>query len=324
MVKKIIVESIKVKTLVRKRSPGLAQISLNPYQGCEHDCKYCDGKAENYYMHEDFATRIKYKENATELLEQFFRKEGYKKEGEKEKEVTLDRFIKNNEKETKGKKEEKKTDFVVFIGGGVCDVYQPIEEKVKITRKLLEKTLEYSLPVEILTKNKLVTRDIDLLKKINEKNYACVGMTITLTDQKEQERFEPKASTTEERFETIKKLRSEGIHAGIYFAPVIPFIGDKEENIKKMYEKAKEAKAEFMIMWGLTLKEGRNKKEFMEVIKKDYPELEEKYKELFGNKDKYGTMDKKKCKEMNLVDIRRKSEVYSKKYDIPNYIPPIC
>ena len=68
----MIIEEYDAKSLVRT-----ARTSLNPYQGCEHDCVYCDGKSENYYMHDDFGQRIRVKKNAPELLELYFKKQGF-------------------------------------------------------------------------------------------------------------------------------------------------------------------------------------------------------------------------------------------------------
>lgn len=76
----MIIERIRAKSLIKEVTPSFfswAKVYLNPYQGCWHDCKYCDGKAESYYMHEDFANRIKVKVNAPELLEKYLKKRGF-------------------------------------------------------------------------------------------------------------------------------------------------------------------------------------------------------------------------------------------------------
>ena len=76
----MIIEENEAKSLVRIGRPSMfswAEVHLNPYQGCYHDCKYCDGKSEGYHMHEDFSSRIKVKKNAPKLLEQFLKKRGF-------------------------------------------------------------------------------------------------------------------------------------------------------------------------------------------------------------------------------------------------------
>ncbi|OLS29156.1 MAG: hypothetical protein HeimAB125_22950 [Candidatus Heimdallarchaeota archaeon AB_125] len=296
----MIIEEYEAKSLVRTTRTSLfswAEVYLNPYQGCEHDCVYCDGKAEGYYMHDDFGQRIRVKKNAPELLENYFKKQGFFPIN-REKTSTLTDYFPNLKKSAdsigKGK-------FVLFIGGGVCDVYQPAEKEIKMTRKLLQIAYDYKIPVYFLTKNNLILRDIDLLKKINEDSYACACFTITLADEKTQKIFEPNASSSLERFEAVEKLREEGIHSGIYFYPTLPFIGDTVENVTSIYKTAKEVGAEFIYCWGLTLKPGRNKNQFMTTIQKHFPDYYPKYKELYGNEDKYGNLDSKKFEEMGLV-----------------------
>lgn len=198
-------------------------------------------------MHEDFAERIKVKVNAPHLLEQYLRKKGFIPFG-REKTSTLVDFIPSLKEKAQLTQPGK---FILHIGGGVCDVYQPAEKEVEITRKLLQIACDYKFPVIILTKNHLVLRDLDLLKKINENNYACCSFTITLANEKMQKIFEPKASTTKERFDAIKTLRKEGIHSGVYFYPVLPFIGDTDKNMQSIYDNAKKTGAEFVYCWGV-------------------------------------------------------------------------
>lgn len=133
---------------------------------------------------------------------------------------------------------------------------------------------------------------MDLLKKINKQNYAAVHITITLNDEEKQKLFEPRASTTTERFDTLKKLREEGIHGGIYSLPVLPFIGDTHEHVSALYQRASQAGAEFVYSGPLTITPGRNKDEFLSVIATHMPELLEKYKRLYSNNDGYGAMDR--------------------------------
>ena len=296
----MIVEEYEAKTLVRTARTSLfswSELYLNPYQGCYHDCKYCDGKAEGYYMHDDFAERIRVKKNAPQLLEKYIKKLGFIPINRKKTSTLIDHFPEL--KDSAGLNLPGKS--VIFIGGGVCDVYQPAEEEVKMSRKLLQIAYDYKFPVFILTKNSLVLRDLDLLKKINKESYVCASFTITLTDEETQKIFEPRASTTNERFEAVKKLREEGIHSGIYCYPSLPFIGDTDENILGIYTKAKEVGAEFVYCMGLTLKPGRNKVEFMKTLQKHFPELYPKYKLLYGNENKYGALDNEQFKKMGLV-----------------------
>ncbi|TET80320.1 MAG: radical SAM protein [Candidatus Heimdallarchaeota archaeon] len=320
----MIIEEYDAKSLVRTARTSLfswAEVYLNPYQGCEHDCVYCDGKAESYYMHDDFGQRIRVKKNAPELLELYFKKQGFFPVNREKTSTLIDYFPNLRESADSSKKKK----FVLFIGGGVCDVYQPAEKEVKMTRKLLQIAYDYKIPVFFLTKNTLILRDLDLLKKINEESYACASFTITLTDEKKQKIFEPNASTSQERFEAVEKLRDEGIHSGIYFYPTLPFIGDTEENMNSIYKTGKGVGAEFIYCWGLTLKPGRNKNQFMKALQDHFSEYYQKYKELYGNEDKYGNLDSKKFEELGLIwpEIRGYKLGYELKIDYTSkrYVP---
>jgi len=273
-------------------------------------------------MHADFAERIRVKVNAPTLLEQFLRKKGFIPI-HREKTSTLIDFIPSLKDSVQTPEK-----FILHIGGGVCDVYQPAEKQVKITRKLLQIAYDYEFPVLILTKNKSVLRDLDLLKRINEDTYACVSFTVTLADEKTQKIFEPRASTTQERFGAIKTLREEGIHSGVYFYPTLPFIGDTDENMQAIYKRAKKVGAEFVYCWGLTLKPGRNKQEFLQTLEKHFPSLLPKYERLYGNEDKYGNLDVDQFKKMGAVWPELKGYKIGYEHDLPytakRYIPDGC
>ncbi|MHA1227328.1 MAG: radical SAM protein, partial [Candidatus Hodarchaeales archaeon] len=200
----MIIEKIKAKSLVNKTKIDdwwWSEGGMNPYQGCYHNCVYCDGKSEGYYMHEDFGTLIKAKTNAPELLEKFLRKNGFMPVN-REKTSTLVDYYPSLKQQIKKKQPSK---FILCVGGGVTDVYQPAERKMKITRRLLEILYDYDIPIQLLTKNKNVLRDIKLLKKINESSYANVAFSITLGDNSIQKIFEPRASSTNERFEALRQ-----------------------------------------------------------------------------------------------------------------------
>ncbi len=316
------VEYITAKSLIRQTTPSIfswAEVNLNPYNGCFHDCKYCDGKSESYHMHEDFADLLRVKQNAPDLLKRFFKQQGYYATSSKQ--TTLDTHL-----GTTSPRRKSQAKFTLFLGGGVCDVYQPLEAELNLTRKLLEIIADYNLPVYILTKNKLVLRDLDLLKQINEVTYASVNFTITLTNSKDQKIFEPRASTTSERFAAVKQLRQAGIHSGIYSYPLLPFIGDSERNISQLYAQVKEADAQFVYCAGLTLKPGRSKQEFLDTIRQHYPSLLSKYSALYGNNNKYGILDYRQAQKFNLPSPEIIGFRYSYEQSIPyaskRYIPP--
>jgi DNA repair photolyase len=306
----MIVEKFEAKSLIRQRKNSM-DIGLNPYQGCYHDCAYCDGKAENYNMHPEFGKRIRVKINAPAMLEDYLKQKGFVPVN-RERTGTLLDFVSASQKKdaAKGKK------FCISISGGVCDIYQPAETDLQLSRKLLQVVLDFGFPVFLLTKNKLVLRDLDLLKKINENAGASVALTVTLMDDEQRKIFEPRASSTEERFEALEKLRKVGIRTGIWAMPLLPWIGDSEKNVAGIFKRAKDVDIQYMCCSGLTLKPGRQKEGFFKVIKKHYPELVEKYAMLYANNNKYGMPDFSMCARLGVNDVRIMARQLHKKYKI--------
>ena len=189
--------------------------SFNPYRGCEHGCIYCYARPSHEYLGFssglDFETKIMVKENAPELLEKELKKKSYK------------------------------PDIIIFSGNTDC--YQPIESKLKITRKALEVCLKYGNPVGLITKNALVLRDIDILKEMSKKDLVSVTLTITSMDKSLISKMEPRTSVPLKRLETISKLAENNIPVGVNIAPVIPGLNDEE--IPSILKAASELGAEY-------------------------------------------------------------------------------
>ncbi len=309
------IDEYQAKTLVNKSyaTPfAWTEYTLNPYMGCWHDCMYCDGKAEKYHMHSDFAKTIKVKKNAAQLLEKFLNNKGY--------------FISKNATNHLFSNDpdffrRKAADFMLFFASGVCDPYQPVERNEKTTQQLLQVAYDYGIPVHLLTKNTLALRDIDLLKKINEQNYAGVHFSITLADDDLRKHFEPQTSSSQKRFDAVKQFRQLSIPSGIYFMPAMPFIGDTDENMRAIYSNAKEANASFVMCMGLTLKPGKNKNEFFSVLENHFPDLVDKYRILYGNNNPYGILDVKQMARLKLMRAEMKSFRYAMEYQLPYYVP---
>lgn len=190
------------KTIVNTvKSPDLSMAySMNPYQGCEHGCAYCFARPTHEYWGYsagiDFERVILAKKNAPELLEQFFKKRGYKPEP--------------------------------ILLSGNTDCYQPIERKMQITRRLLQVFLDYRHPVHILTKNALVTRDTDILQKMAEKNLVTVSLSIPTINEELRRRLEPRTSSATNKLKAIETLSQHGIPVHIMVAPMIPGLNTME------------------------------------------------------------------------------------------------
>lgn len=176
------------------------EASINPYRGCEHGCIYCYARPTHEYLGFsaglDFETRILVKEDAPELLR----------------------------KELASRRWKPK----VLAISGVTDPYQPIERKLQLTRRCLEVLAEFRNPVMIVTKNQLVTRDIDVLKQLAEFKAAAVFLSVTTLDSDLARVMEPRTSTPQNRLAAIEALARQGVPVGVLAAPVIPGLTDHE------------------------------------------------------------------------------------------------
>lgn len=281
-------ERIKARSLLSRRilADGWFHInrSLNAYRGCEHGCVYCDGMAEHYHV-DDFSTHIRAKENAAEVLKKELKKEGFTPKSELESE-TLWSFLDKEDAVrltmTKPKRQ------IIGICGGVSDGFQPYEEECKITQRIMETLLDFNMPLSILTKSDLVLRDFDLIKRIHKQTNASVMFTITIHDDETQKIFEPKASSTSDRFEALKQFRKAGIPGGVMATPIIPSICDNDENLQELAKLAKSVGAEFILFGGMTLKPGRQKEYFLNVVRKRFPDHLERITGIYANDNKYG------------------------------------
>ncbi len=189
--------------------------SLNPYRGCEHGCAYCYARPTHEYLGfsagTDFESRILVKPDAAKLLAAELSKRSWVPQ--------------------------------ILALSGVTDSYQPIERKLQVTRGCLGVLANFRNPVSIITKNHLVTRDIDLLGELASVNAACVTVSITTLDPALARVLEPRASGPAHRLEAIAKLRAANISAGVNIAPIIP--GINEHEIPNIAEAAAKAGAQY-------------------------------------------------------------------------------
>lgn len=245
---------------------------------------YCDGMAEHYHV-DNFTTHIRAKENAAEILKKELKKEGFNPKSELESE-TLWSFLDKEDAARLVMMKPKRQ--IIGVCGGVSDGFQPYETECKITQQIMETLLDFSMPLSVLTKSNLVLRDLDLIKEIHKQTSASVMFTITIHDDEIQKVFEPKASATSDRFDALKQFRKKGVPGGVMATPIIPTIGDNDENLMGLAKEAKKAGAEFILFGGMTLKPGRQKEYFLNVVRKRYPEHLAKIIEIYGNNNKYG------------------------------------
>jgi DNA repair photolyase len=213
-----------VSLISHTASPDVGfEFSINPYRGCEHGCIYCYARPYHEYLGLspglDFETKIIVKENAPELLR-----------------------LELGSPKWKAK---------VLAMSGVTDPYQPIERRLRITRGCLEVLAEFRNPVALITKNYLVTRDIDVLVELAQHNAAAVNLSITTLDADLARILEPRTTQPAARLRAIAELTKAGIPAGVMVAPVIPGLTDHE--LPGIIKAAAEAGAQFAGMVPLRL-----------------------------------------------------------------------
>ncbi len=182
-------------------SPDIAfDASVNPYRGCEHGCIYCYARPTHEYLGFssglDFETRIMVKLDAPRLLRAELASPKWKPQ--------------------------------VIAMCGVTDAYQPVERRLKLTRGCLEVLADCRNPVAIVTKNRLVTRDLDLLTGLAHHQAALVYLSLTTLDTELRAVLEPRTSPPAARLAAIRELSQAGVPVGVLAAPVIPGLNDHE------------------------------------------------------------------------------------------------
>lgn len=202
------------KIITRNDSPDVPfDRSINPYKGCEHGCVYCFARPTHAYLGlspgMDFETRLFWKPNGPELLRAELAKPSYR--------------------------------CAPIAFGTNTDPYQPIERETEATRALLSVLAACGHPFTIVTKNAMVTRDLDIIAPSAKENRARVTLSVTTLDRRLANKMEPRASTPEKRLDAIKRLADAGVEVGVLVAPIIPAVNDHE--IEAILERCKEVGA---------------------------------------------------------------------------------
>ncbi len=275
------------KIISTNKSPDIGMsASINPYQGCEHGCVYCYARNSHEYWGFsaglDFETKLIVKPDAPKLLENELLSPTYKPR-------------------------------TIMLSGNT-DCYQPIERKYQLTRSLLEVFNKYQNPVGIITKNALVTRDIDLLKELAQSNLVQVIFSITSLDEKLRQKLEPRTASAVKKLQAMELLAKENIPVGVMEAPIIPGLNHHE--IPDILKEASNAGASFASYTVVRLN-GQIGKIFYDWLNKNFPDRVDKVwnqiQELHGgnvNDTEYGRRIKGDGK---ISEIIRKLFVVSKR-----------
>ena len=245
----IIKKEIQVKDYLTKSNLPASDYVINPYIGCTHGCKYC------------YASFMK-------------RFTGHKEEWG----TFID--IKRCDKKINTKKLENKTIFL----SSVTDCYNQLEEKYKITRRILKELINVNCNLNISTKSKLILRDIDLLKQM--KNLT-VSMSINTLDENFKEDMD-NASLIKERLSTLRTLHENGIYTVLFMSPIFPYI----TKFKEIIEISKEYIDEYWFE-NLNLR-GAYKTKILLYIQEKYPKLINEYNDIYikGNKKYWNDLSK--------------------------------
>lgn len=268
--------------------------NMNIYRGCTHGCIYCDSRSSCYNMDHDFED-VEVKENALVLLEDTLRR--------------------------------KRKKCMIFTGS-MSDPYLPIEKELKLTRGALKLVYKYGFGITILTKSDLILRDLDLIKKINEKTKCVVQMTLTSCDDDISKKIEPNVCPNSRRVEVLKIFAQNNIPTVVWLGPILPFILDTERNIRNLLKGIVEAKVKGLLYFGIgmTLREG-NREYYYQQLDKLYPTIKEKYIKYYRTSYFIGSFNHEKL--MKILDdtcslnniIHSSDEVFSylKKFEEKEY-----
>ena len=264
------VREVNVKSILNKLKIQddwfLVDYTVNPFMGCALNCVYCYIHGSKYGG-EDTST-LQIKTNSPEVLYRQLKNRARKRE-------------------------------YGFIGlGSSTDPYPPMEKDLNLTRELLKIIYRFKFPVNVTTKSKLILRDMELLKKMDEKavipsrfagkleHGVIISFSFSTVDPILAQIFEPSCSTVEERLKTMQKFKKEGFLVGANLMPLLPFLSDSEEELDIMIGKMKEYGADFILVAGLTLfgdEPNDCKVRYFNALEKHFPELVEDTEKLFGS-----------------------------------------
>jgi len=272
--------------------------SINPYRGCQHGCSFCYARSTHAFLgietDDTFQNRILVKQNAKEVLE---------------------RQLKSLCRSGRGSVRDRHV-----AVGTATDPYQPIEAKAGLTRDCLELLAEYGVPVSITTRSPLILRDIDVLKRLR---LVSVNISVGTMDTGVWKAFEPSTPSPAKRLETVRALSEEGLAAGIFLAPLLPYLTDTEEEVRAVLEGAKASGARFVMTSYLRLSTPEVKGWFMRTVEEHYPQLADEYARLYAGRGYAPTWYTEPRKAL-IRDIRRQLGIPSDTDGTPSepIIPP--
>jgi len=251
----MIIKEIKCASCMNKSK--ITDYVINPYTGCQHGCKYCYAVFIKKFqdIKEEWGDFVYAKMNCPDLLE---------------------------------KELEKNKPGHIWMSS-VTDCYMPLEEKYKLTRKILETLADSKyknkFTIEILTKSALIRRDFDILKKLN----ATIGCSINTMDEKAERIIEPFASPPIERIKALKEAKEKGMKVYGFISPVFPGITNLEELFKEL------SFCDYVIIELLNTKKSVLDR-LIPIIKKNFPNKLNEFENMLNNYEDYVRKTRKEAK----------------------------
>ena len=260
--------------------------SINPYVGCEFGCTYCyardthrwvmeraDGRSAGQADESITQANLVPTGQPTDRLSAWeaFEKEILVKSGVAE---VLSRTLKPARLAGQS-----------LVIGTATDPYQPAERRFRLTRRILEVLRSYhGLSIEIITKSPLVTRDLDLLQALSQRNEVNVNISLATADPRLARRLELRSPVPAARLRALSRLTQGGVYAGLIVAPIIPGITDDWAGLARLMEAAKEAGARYVIGSALRLGPAARRR-FLPVLEREFPALYERYRRHYAGSD---------------------------------------
>lgn len=226
----------------------LADWNMNLYRGCCHGCIYCDSRSACYHI--DHFDAVRPKENALQLLEAELRS-------------------------------KRRTGIVTM--GAMSDPYNPLEKQLELTRGALMLLRKHRFGAAFTTKSDLCARDAQLLAEISRNAPVCARLTVTCADDALCRKIEPGVAVTSRRLDALRTLADAGVYAGVWLNPVLPFLTDTEENVRRIVRMTAEAGGRFVVcFFGMTLRTG-NREYYFDALQRIFPGVRDQYTARYGN-----------------------------------------
>lgn len=258
---------------------GMGFWSINPYTGCAFGCAYCYARYAHRYVMERASDAERMRD---ELSAAYMQMPPW---------LAFERniFVKTNAAHvlqktlrTGSDKHLKLLDGESILIGSATDPYQPAERKFRITRQILEVLAEHpGLSIRIITKSPLITRDIDVLSRINRISDLGISISLITLNRELARRLEPRSPTPDSRVRALGRLREAGIDAGINCMPVLPGITDNPSDLEALVKKVSEAGATYVAAGALRLRSSARQR-YLPFIAQEFPHLAERYRNTYA------------------------------------------